>query len=485
MTQRILFIDDQMDLWANAFQEELGQFDFEVLCEEDPSKALRLVSSYQPDAVLLDILFPKGALGKPTLEKIKKHHPNLPVIMITSTMDKAEYRPEDYALADYRYSKEALRGGDFSDLAAQLNRLIQEAGTREETPSDDTGMGTFGFIVGKTETMHQVAETAAQVASLDHTVLITGESGTGKELIARFIHERSGREKGKFVAVVCAALARELLESELFGHEKGAFTGAVSRKKGKFELAGNGTIFLDEIGDMPLETQVKLLRFLQERTFERVGGTEVLQSNARIIAASNQDLQGLIAKRAFREDLYFRLNVIEIKLPPLRERKEDLPLFFDHFVKRANRQSGKQVLAILRDDLKERLISYPWPGNIREFENAVERAVALSKENILQLSNFPGLDRSPADRPSASTDLSDYVDQVFRKEKAWDDLKGEFGAKGSLRKELILGIIDRWMDLYHRRPTSKALAELLSVSDTNMRRLIKESGLQLTNIKKP
>jgi len=474
-----------MDLWANAFQEELGQFDFEVLCEEDPSKASRLVSSYQPDAVLLDILFPKGALGKPTLEKIKKHHPNLPVIMITSTMDKAEYRPEDYALADYRYSKEALRGGDFSDLAAQLNRLIQEAGARGETPSDDTGMGTFGFIVGKTEAMKKAAETAERVARQDHTVLITGESGTGKELIARFIHKRSGREEDRFVAVVCAALARELLESELFGHEKGAFTGAVSQKKGKFELAGNGTIFLDEIGDMPLETQVKLLRFLQERTFERVGGTEVLQSNARIVAASNQDLQGLIAKRTFREDLYFRLNVIAIEVPPLRERKEDIPAFFDHFVKRANAKSHKTVMPILRDDVKDLLLSYAWPGNIREFENVVDRAVALSKENILQVSNFPGLDQGAADRPPVSTDLSRYVDQVFRKEKTWDDLKGEFGAKGSLRKQLILGIIDRWMDLYHRRPTSKALAELLDISDTNMRRLIIDNGLQLTKIKKP
>ena len=288
--------------------------------------------------------------------------------MITSTMDKSEYKSEDYASADYRYSKEALREGDFSDLAGHLDRLIKEAGAREETPAEDTGLGAFGFIVGKTQAMRIAAEIAERVAPQEHTVLITGESGTGKELIARFIHKKSGRDGKKFVAVVCAALARELLESELFGHEKGAFTGAVSQKKGKFELAGNGTIFLDEIGDMPLETQVKLLRFLQEREFERVGGTEVLQSNARIIAASNQDLKRLISKRIFRQDLYFRLNVIEIQVSPLRERREDIPIFFEHFVKKANAKSGKSVLPNLRDDLKERLFSYSWPGNIREFE---------------------------------------------------------------------------------------------------------------------
>jgi len=482
VSKRVLFIDDQIELWQNALRDELGVFGFKLRCEEDPSNALRAISSYNPDVILLDILFPEGYLGKPTLEKIKKKYPNLPVMMITSTMDKSEYKSEDYLLADYRYSKEALTAGDFSDLAAQLDRLIERAKAQEQEEEDDTGLDRFGFIVGNSRAMQDVAEMVEKVADQGHTVLITGESGTGKELVARSMHDKSRPQDRNFVTIVCAALSRELLESELFGHEKGAFTGAVSQKKGKFEVAGDGTIFLDEIGEMPLDTQVKLLRFLQERQFERVGGNEVLQSNARIIAATNQDLQDLVTKRKFREDLFFRLNVVSIHMPPLRERKADIPQFFVHFVKKANELSQKNVLPILRDDVKEQLANSPWPGNIRQLENAINRAVALSDENILQMSNFPDLNKNNTNHSALSSEISDIVGQIYNGKLTWQDLKEEFGARGTMRKEVISRIIEHWLEENVRRPTSKNLAELLSTSDNNIRRVLKECGIKLTEI---
>ena len=482
MAKRILFIDDQIDLWGNAFREELGLYDFDIHCEEDPSKTLRLISSYKPQVVLLDILFPEGPLGKPTLKKIKKNYPHLPVMMITSTMDKSEYKSEDYALADYRYSKDALATGNFSDLAAQLNRLIERAKEKEQEEEDETGLARFGFIVGKSKAMHEVAEMIEKVTDQNHTVLITGESGTGKELVARSIHVKSKRRDRNLVTIVCAALSRDLLESELFGHEKGAFTGAVSQKKGKFEIAGDGTIFLDEIGEMPIDTQVKLLRFLQEGEFERVGGTEVLRSNARIIAATNQNLQDLAAKREFREDLFFRLNVLTIHMPPLRERKGDIPLFFKHFVEKANDLSRKNVLPILRDDAKEHFTRYAWPGNIRQFENVINRAVAISDENILQVSNFSELIENHVEHPDFSSEVPGIVDRIYNEELTWQELKGEFGAKGKMRKEIIAAIIERWMEKNPRRPTSKNLADLLFTSDNNIRRVLKQCGLKLTEI---
>ncbi|MBW1801811.1 MAG: sigma-54-dependent Fis family transcriptional regulator, partial [Deltaproteobacteria bacterium] len=325
MTKRVLFIDDELDLWEDQIREELKQFDFEVRGEENPSNALNAIGSYRPDLVLLDILFPGGYLGKPTLVKIKEKHPDLPVIMITSTMDKNEYKPEDYALSDYRYSKAALADGDYSDLAQQIDRLIEKSRSNRSKDLNDSGLARYGFIVGNTHGMKEVTEIIEKVADQDQTVLITGESGTGKELAARAIHRLGKRKNEPFVTVVCAALPKDLLESELFGHEKGAFTGAVSQKQGRFELAGGGTIFLDEIAEIPPETQVKLLRFLQERTFERVGGTVMITSNTRIIAATNRDLKERVRQETFREDLYFRLNVVSIHVPPLRNRMKDLP----------------------------------------------------------------------------------------------------------------------------------------------------------------
>ena len=478
MSKRVLFIDDQLEDWEGLLRRGLESFGFDLKGEEDPSKALRIIGSYKPDVVLLDILFPDGYLGKPTLEKIKKKYPNLPVMMITSTMAEDEYRSEDYALADYRYAKAALTGKDCSDLASQLEKIIEKAGAKDEGKKDETGMSRLGFIVGKTKVMQQVAEMVEKVADQEITVLITGESGTGKELVARAIHNLSKRKSQNFLTIVCAAMPKELLESELFGHEKGAFTGAHSQKIGKFEAAGDGTIFLDEIGEMPLETQVKLLRFLQEKQFERVGGNQVISSKARIIAATNQDLQELIKQGKFREDLFFRLNVVSIHIPPLRERKEDIPLFFEHFINKANESSQKKILSLLRDDVKDQLVSYHWPGNIREFQNMVERTVALADENILQTTNFAGLNKANS---FGTSNVSDIVDRIYKGELNWEYLKKEFGARSAMRKEVLVQVMDRWRLEHQDGPSSKDLAMLLSVAPGNLRRILSECGISLHN----
>ncbi len=487
MNKRILFIDDELELWGTLFRKELGSFGFEVITDDDPHRALEIIEQEKPDVVLLDICFPEGYLGKIILEQIKARYPALPVMMITSTMDKEEYKAEDYQLANYRYSKHALTDGDFTDLATQLDLLIEKSkqANQEKTSGEhkDSGIVKYGFIIGTTEKMKSVIHTIEKVATQDITVLITGESGTGKELVARAIHKLGQRKDEQFLTVVCAAVPRELLESELFGHEKGAFSGAISSKKGKFEVVGEGTIFLDEIGEMPLDIQVKLLRFLQKRQFERVGSNVVLKSKARIIAATNSDLQELISQGKFREDLYFRMNIITIHVPPLRDRKEDIPTLFEHFVEKANALSKKKILTILRDDVNEVLGSYNWPGNIREFENVISRAVALADENILQPQNLSFLTKQ-TQLHSSLFNTHDIVNSILNKELSWEKLKQEFASKGNTRQTILIELIKKVKEKMGNRITSQDLAKILSISPSNMRRILSEYRIKLKNIQR-
>lgn len=479
MANRVLFIDDQLEEWEDLLRNGLKSYDFDLKGISDPSKALKTIASYKPDVVMLDILFPDGYRGKALLKEIKEKTPHLPVMMITSTMDKSEYRPRDYALAEYRYSKAALVDGDFADLAAVLKRLVNQGNTSSKVKTTDFASSKYGFIVGTTKKMNELAEQIDKIANQDLTVLITGESGVGKKLIAQAIHNLSKRSDGSFVTVVCAALPQELIESELFGHEKGAFTGAVAQKKGKFEVAGEGTIFLDEIGELPLETQVKLLHFLQEKQFERLGGNQVFTSEARIIAATNRDLKALVKEGRFREDLFFRLNVVSLNVPLLRERKEDIDLLFSYFVKKAATASSKKILPILREDVRNILTAYAWPGNIREFQNMIDRAVAFADENILQISNFPEISDRGAKNISLATDVSSIVELIFKKRTSWKQIKEEYAAKGDLRKGILIGVIDRWTKEHGQRPKSQDLASLLKITDSNMRRILSESGIKL------
>jgi Nif-specific regulatory protein len=306
----------------------------------------------------------------------------------------------------------------------------------------------FSNIVGNSGSMRQVYEQVAQVARTNTTILIRGESGTGKELIAHAIHYNSLRAKKPFVKVSCAALPDTLIESELFGYEKGAFTGAQARKKGRFEMAEGGTLFLDEIGDVNPSTQVKLLRVLQEREFERLGGTETLKSNVRLIAATNKDLEKAIAAGEFREDLYYRLNVFAIFVPPLRERKSDIPLLADHFLEKYSREHGKGIRRISTPAI-DMLTSYHWPGNIRELENTIERAVLVCDGNVVHGHHLPPtLQTAEATGTVMSRSLGEAI-EAYEKDMILDALKTTRGIRSRAAK--LLGTTERILNYKVRK----------------------------------
>ena len=288
----------------------------------------------------------------------------------------------------------------FEDIADRRRQEEQLASDRDYLRRELDGLDTGSEIVGSSAALRHMKERIAMVAGTNTSVLITGETGTGKELVARAIHEASPRRERLLVKVNCAAISAGLVESELFGHEKGAFTGAVGKHKGRFELAHGGTLFLDEIGELPLETQVKLLRVLQEREFERVGGTETIRVDVRVVAATNRNLPQMVARRQFREDLYYRLNVFPVALPPLRERADDIPPLVHSFLRRFARQAGKRI-----DDVSPeamwRLLAYKWPGNVRELQNVIERAVIFARHNVLDIDALPDLSPSPSPMPIA------------------------------------------------------------------------------------
>ena len=299
--------------------------------------------------------------------------------------------------------------GTVMDITARKKAFEEIKALRDELQRENIVLreelgktSMFEEVIGTSSVLQSVLARAAKVAPTDSTVLIMGETGTGKELIARAIHKRSKRSERPFISVNCAAVPSSLIMSELFGHEKGAFTGAVQRRLGKFELAEGGTIFLDEVGDLPPETQVALLRVLQEREFERVGGTEVLRADVRVISATNRDLQAAIADGAFRNDLYYRLNVFPIKLPPLRDRKEDVPLLVNYFVDRYAKRAGKKIEQIQKKSL-EALQEYSWPGNVRELQNVIERSLIIAETNVFSIDKS-WLAHEPQPSPSLPTD---------------------------------------------------------------------------------
>jgi len=301
---------------------------------------------------------------------------------------------EQEQLMEERRRSEAYLAEALKEKLQQENFALRE----------DDKASMFEEIVGASPALRAVLTGVAKVAPTDSTVLITGETGTGKELIARAIHKRSPRASRPFAGVNCAAIPQNLIASELFGHEKGAFTGALHQRAGRFELAERGTIFLDEVGDLPAETQVALLRVLQEREFERVGGNQPIRAEVRVIAATNRDLQTAIAARKFRSDLFYRLNVFPLEMPPLRERREDIPLLVEYFVDRYASKTGKKIRSVHRNTL-DLLQSYPWPGNIRELQNVIERAVIVSDTDTLCVGGS-WLSRTPVSRPPASQSLA-------------------------------------------------------------------------------
>ena len=384
---KVLVIDDERSIreHLDMFLQEKG---LEVVAAEDGESGIQLIHDEEPDILILDIRLP-GIDGLEVLRRLKEENKTICVIMITAFHDM-ETTIRAMRLGAYDYIHKPL---DIDELEIVIDKVVGNlrlSSCAENLFTEISRDYRADSIVGKTKGMREIFKLIGLVSDSRATVLIQGESGTGKELIAKIIHFNSPFAREPFIPINCSALVETLLESELFGHEKGSFTGATYQKKGKIELAKNGTLFFDEIGDISANLQVKLLRFLQEREFERVGGEDRLHSGARIIAATNRDLLQLVETQKFRKDLYFRLNVVEIQVPPLRERKSDVPLVVEHLLKRINAQLHKQVTKIPSETMGM-LVNYPWPGNVRELENVLTRAVVLSKGDILLAEYLPDL----------------------------------------------------------------------------------------------
>ncbi len=385
MTPKILVVDDEakMRRVLQMFFEEDGSA---VDSAENGEEALEKINSSRPDLVICDMRMPKMN-GLELLRNIKTASPELPVIIMTA-YGEVKTAVEAMKLGAENYVTKPL---DMEELRILAVRAIEKRSLIKENiqlRAELDSRFNIGNFVGQSQKIHQVFTLIDQVAATNTTVLVTGESGTGKELVARAIHSKSPRSLKPFVVVNCAALSEHLLESELFGHVKGAFTGAHSDRQGRFELADGGTLFLDELALMSIPLQGKLLRVLQEKEFEPVGGSRTIRVDVRIIGATNKHLERLLEEKSFREDLYYRLNVVEIHLPPLRERKEDIPLLLNHCVAKLNRELGKNVMSISSEAI-DLLSQYDWPGNVRELENVIERAMVLGNSDTLGIENFP------------------------------------------------------------------------------------------------
>jgi nitrogen regulation protein NR(I) len=379
--KQVLIVDDEPNL-RKILSAQLTRDGYDVLTAEDGEQGLQLLREHHIDLVVTDLKMPKVD-GMTLLKRALEEEPELPIVLITAhgTIDTAV---------------EALKTGAFDFVTKpfdkdEVRQIVAKAlKTRELRGHDATptsGSARFG-IIGSSPGITELYSILERVADTPTTVLITGESGTGKELVARALHEHSSRKDKPFIKVNCAAIPKELIESELFGYERGAFTGAVASKPGRFELANGGTLFLDEIGEIPIEMQVKLLRALQESEFERVGGIKTIRVDVRLVAATNRDLKKLIAVGNFREDLFYRLNVVPIRLPALRERTGDIPSLVDHFLAKFNERLRKRVEGVEAAAM-ELLVQYPWPGNIRELENVIERAVLFCDTQELRASDLP------------------------------------------------------------------------------------------------
>jgi two-component system, NtrC family, response regulator len=415
MSGNILILDDEQNylLVLDAILSDAG---YKVTPLSDPEMGLAFLEESEVDVVVTDMKMPK-LTGKDVLDHVKKHYPQIPVLIMT-------------AFGSIEAAVEAMRTGAFDyitkpfsneELLLSLSKAMQYARAQQENRQLRRQIQErFGpeNIVGRDKSMRHVLDMVHRAAPSRSTVLVTGESGTGKELIAKAIHNDSPRKDGPFVSVNCMALNPGVLESELFGHEKGSFTGAVSRRRGRFEMADKGTLFLDEIGELSQDMQVKLLRVLQERRFERVGGTEAVEVDIRIVAATNRDLQKAVAEGIFREDLFYRLNVVSIHLPPLRERREDIPFLAAHFLDKFAKENTRDMKGFSPSAM-DYLSAYEWPGNVRQLENVIERCVVLSSGETIGAEDLPpeikdeeSQFKSAVDLLPTKLDLSETLEKI-------------------------------------------------------------------------
>jgi two-component system, NtrC family, response regulator AtoC len=408
----ILVVDDDKNIGKMIEASLRKEGKYEIRTALSGEACLSSLKESIPDLVLLDIQMP-GIDGLETLKQIKQMDSRIPVIMMTAhgTIERAV---QSMKLGAYDFLTKPFQR---DRLIVTVNNALLNSSLRKEVDelrSELKNKYAFENIIGQCGGMQDVFKTVEKVVDSNVTVLIQGESGTGKELIARAIHHHSSSRSAKpFVAVNCSALPESLLESELFGHEKGAFTGATTRRIGKFEQANGGTIFLDEIGLMSPATQSKLLRVLQEREFERVGGNEMVKVDVRVISATNKDIEEAMKNSEFREDLYYRISVFPIKLPPLRERKEDIPALIAHFIKKYNLQENKKIEGVSADGL-ELMMAYNWPGNVRELENAIERAIVLSNGPEIVANDLPAAVRALGEKRIYESDktLAGWIEKL-------------------------------------------------------------------------
>ncbi len=403
----LLIVEDEPKM-RRLLELNLAEEGYAVRTAPDAETALKMLTAEPVDAVLTDVKLP-GMNGLEFLQAAKRVNGALPVIVMTaygtieSAVEAMKAGASDYVLKPF----------SLEEIKLVIRKELDVRRLREENRSLREALGRryeFKNIVARSAKMQEVLAAVERVAPTNATVLLGGESGVGKDLLARALHQHSRRAAGPFVKINCTAIPENLLESELFGYEKGAFTGATSSKPGKFELADQGTIFLDEIGDMPGSLQAKLLRVLQEREFERLGGTKTLKVDVRIVAATNQDLRAALEQGTFREDLYYRLNVVPISIPPLREHKEDIPYLVDHFIARFAREASKTITGITPAALK-RLMDFHWPGNVRELENVIERAVVMASHEKIDVGDIY-LDIPSAANPVGSRAPSPMEDQT-------------------------------------------------------------------------
>ena len=405
----ILVIDDQKTV-CYSLQRLLQAEGYEVVTETNGEKAMELVAGISPDLVIMDVRMPEID-GLDALGRIKESHPEVQVIMMTafSTTEKAiqamKLGAYDYLLKPFDNDELLIRVRG----AIKAKELVKEVVTFDETEDYTKG----AKIIGKSPVMLDIYKQIGRVAPTDATVFIRGESGTGKELIARAIYHYSRRANKPFLAINCAAIPEQLLESELFGHERGAFTGAEFRRIGKCEQCDGGTLFLDEIGDMSLSLQAKVLRFIQDGTFQRIGGNETIKTDVRLIAATNKDIESMVKKGTFREDLFYRINVVTIALPPLREKKEDIGSLVQYFIGKFNRKLGKEIKGVTSDVL-DHFKAFAWPGNVRELENTIQKAMVFCNNNYLSLACCDSL--KPAKKSCATLEeaITHLIYSAFR-----------------------------------------------------------------------
>jgi len=449
MARQILVVDDEERI-RQSLNGVLKDEGYEVREAKDGVQALKQIESDPPDVVLLDIWMP-GMDGMETLERIKAQIPNLPVVMISGHAN-IELAVRATKLGAYDFIEKPL---SLEKVLLTVNHALLYSKLEQENRALRQEIQKKYEMVGNSPEILQLKEQIKIVGPTNGWVLIAGENGTGKELVAREIHQMSLRADKPFVEVNCAAIPEELIESELFGHEKGSFTGALTKRRGKFDLANEGTIFLDEIADMSLKTQAKILRILQEQKFERVGGTEMIFVDVRVIAATNRDLKEEIQKGRFREDLYYRLNVIPITVPPLRERKTDIPILVEHFIAEFCLENNKEMKRTSSEAMSL-LISYSWPGNVRELKNVVERMVIMTRGPVIEARDVPDPVR---EQPKALPEFSFFEFNLLK------DARREFERRFIMKK------------LMENDENISKTAELIGIERSNLHRKIKSYGI--------